>query len=130
MGIFGFTKAHLIQRGDSGVLVAHRNQQQHAQVTAPTTPKIRVMTPNQSRMPQLDFSSLTAGREGGEMTGFFGRAAVRESCTKIKTMNYCGLFNKLGGKGEHGKRKIKSLSIIWKRDGDLILTKTNKTKIH
>jgi hypothetical protein len=92
--------------GDSGVLVAHLNQQQQAQVTAATTPKIRVTMPNQSRKPKLDFSSLTAGREGGEMTDFFGRVAVRESCTK-KDSNYCGLFNKLGGNREHGKR-IKS----------------------
>ena len=94
--------------GDSGVLVAHLNQQQQAQVTAATTPKIRVTMPNQSRKPKLDFSSLTAGKEGGEMRDFFGRAAVRESCTK-KESNYCGLFNRfnLRGNREQGKR-IKS----------------------
>ena len=92
--------------GDSGLLVAHLNQQQQAQVTATTTPKIRVTMPSQSRKPKLDFSSLTAGNEGGEMIDFFGRAAVRESCTK-KDSNYCGLFNRLGGNREQGKR-IKS----------------------
>jgi hypothetical protein len=40
-----------------------------------------------------------------------------------------GYLTSWEGIGNMGKEE-KSLSIIWKRDGDLILTKTNKTKIH
>ena len=68
------------QTGDNDGLVAHLNQQQHAQNTAATTPMISVTMPSQSRNPKPDLSSLAAGREGGAMRGFFGwPAAVRES---------------------------------------------------
>ena len=54
------------------------------------------------------------------MTGFFGRVAMRESFTKIKTVNYCGLFEQVGkekgGMGNENKefeynlkRKVETL---------------------
>ena len=52
------------------------------------------------------------------MTGFFGRVAIRESCTKMKTVNYCGLFEQVGrekgGMGNENKEFEYNLKKRWR----------------